>query len=46
MNLRARGVESDGALFFHPDYTVGSGFAPDQPLEQLADLWPKALHRR
>lgn len=25
-------------LFFHPDFTVGSGISPDQPLAQVADF--------
>ncbi len=32
--------------FFHPDYTVGSGIAPDQLLSQVADSWLNAHHRR
>jgi len=27
-----RDAKKHGQLFFHPDFTVGSGFAPDQSL--------------
>ena len=29
--------------FFHPDYTVGSGISPDQPLARVAGFLPSPL---
>ena len=29
-----RDAKKHGQLFFHPDFTVGSGFAPDQSLNR------------
>ena len=30
-------------IFFHPDYTVGSGISPDQPLARVAGFLPSPL---
>jgi hypothetical protein len=37
IRIRKRSADITAAFFFHPDFTVGFGLAPNQPPKRVAD---------